>query len=53
MGMFTSYGHIIRSQNKITDFFMISAWASPFNKYSQNDNLFVFFLIQQRLEQKR
>ena len=23
---------IIRSQNKITDFFMILAWASPFNK---------------------
>ena len=29
--MFTSYGHnqIIRSQNKITDFFMILAWACP------------------------
>ena len=31
MDMFTSYGHILRSQNKITDFFMILAWASPFN----------------------
>ena len=30
MDMFTSYGHI-GSQNKITDFFMILAWASPFN----------------------
>ena len=24
---------ILRSQNKITDFFMILAWASPFNCY--------------------
>ena len=31
MDMFTSYGHI-RSQNKITDFFMILAWTSPFNR---------------------
>ena len=42
MDMLTSYGHIIdrpvlimwvilKSQNKITDFVMISAWASPFN----------------------
>ena len=23
---------ILRSQNKITDFFMILAWASPFNR---------------------
>ena len=23
---------IIRNQNKITDFFMLLAWASPFNK---------------------
>ena len=23
---------ILRSQNKITDFFMILAWASPFNQ---------------------
>ena len=30
MYMFTSYGHI-RTRNKITDFFMILAWASPFN----------------------
>ena len=30
MDMFTSYGHI-GSQNKITDFFMISAWLSRFN----------------------
>ena len=25
---------ILRSLNKITDFFMILAWASPFNKRS-------------------
>ena len=33
LDMFTLYGHINRliSQNRITDFFMISAWASPFN----------------------
>ena len=24
---------ILRSQNKITDFFMILAWASPFNRH--------------------
>ena len=30
MYMFTSYGHIIRTKNKITDFLMILAWASPF-----------------------
>ena len=29
MNMFTSYGHI-KSQNKITDFLMNIAWASPF-----------------------
>ena len=29
MDMFTSYGHI-KSQNKITDFFMILGLASPF-----------------------
>ena len=27
---------ILRSQNKITDFFMILAWASPFNFRSDN-----------------
>ena len=31
MYMFTSYGHIKNPRNKITDFFMILAWASPFN----------------------
>ena len=25
---------ILRGQNKITDFFMILSWASPFNTYS-------------------
>ena len=32
MDMFTLYGHFNRglSQNRITDFFMILAWASPF-----------------------
>ena len=30
MDMFTSYGHI-KKWNKITDFLMILAWASPFN----------------------
>ena len=33
MDMFTSYMAILRSRNKITDFFMILAWASPF-KYA-------------------
>ena len=28
--MVTHHMVILRSQNKITDFFMISAWASPF-----------------------
>ena len=34
MSTFTSYGHmvILRSQNKITDFLMILAWASPFKR---------------------
>ena len=27
---------ILRAQNKITDFLMILAWASPFNRYSAN-----------------
>ena len=36
--MFTSYGHI-KSQNKITDFFMILAWASPFNMDSNEEIL--------------
>ena len=30
MDMFTSYGHN-KSQNKITDFFMLLAWDCPFN----------------------
>ena len=30
MDMFTSYGHISKP-NKITDFFIILAWACPFN----------------------
>ena len=39
--MFTSYGHnqIIRSQNKITDFFMILAWACPsISLYGKSDH---------------
>ena len=31
MDMFTSYMVILSSQNKITDFFTILAWACPFN----------------------
>ena len=29
--MFTSYGHIIRSHNKIIDYLMILPWDCPFN----------------------
>ena len=39
MDMFTSSSDhmvILRSQNKITDFFMILAWASLFNIVNQN-----------------
>ena len=39
---------ILRSQNKITDFFMILAWASPFNVLINHVNTVVayFFLNQ-------
>ena len=37
MDMFTSYGHI-QKPNKITDFLMILAWASPFKKMSRPEN---------------
>ena len=35
---------ILRSQNKITDFFMILAWASPFNRIRVNVMLTVIWL---------
>ena len=40
---------ILRSQNKITDFFMILAWASPFNSILQGTIYYfweLFFYIQ-------
>ena len=32
---------ILRTRNKITDFFMILAWASPFNKGSNSSFEFI------------
>ena len=31
---------ILRSQNKITDFFMILAWASPFNTTDSDEEVY-------------
>ena len=30
---------ILRTQNKITDFLMILAWASPFNRQGNNEKI--------------
>ena len=35
---------ILRSQNKITDFLMLLAWASPFNKITSKANFTLGFL---------
>ena len=40
---------ILRSQNKITDFFMLLAWASPFN-YDRKPNYFLNFWDNKRFE---
>ena len=40
---------ILRSRNKITDFFMILAWASPF-KYREMSALGVKTVVAQYLE---
>ena len=36
---------ILRSQNKINDFFMILAWASPFNKENQEHHGVRIFVL--------
>ena len=39
-----SYGHmvILRTQNKITDFLMILAWASPFKALSMTTQVDIY-----------
>ena len=36
---------ILRSQNKITDFLMILAWASPFNIHINSLYIYIYFII--------
>ena len=43
---------ILRSQNKITDFLMILAWASPFNKDTPSRflaKMFIFVLVPRKI----